>query len=130
MSAEKVAVCPNRTVGIIVNMRIMFFNVSSFKMPYNGLQLGEVADLEALTFNLALNFIRKPNVKFSTEPAILPNCCYAFALLFSVCFVYFVMSKTSFTLYKFGKFCDLILNWLRFLIFGFVEAFSILIPGS
>jgi hypothetical protein len=38
-------------------------------------QLGEVADLEALTFNLALNFIRKPNVQFSTEPAILPNCC-------------------------------------------------------
>jgi len=26
------------------------------------LQLGEVADFEALTFNLALNFIRKPNV--------------------------------------------------------------------
>ena len=28
----------------------------------NVLQLGEVADFEALTFNLALNFIRKPNV--------------------------------------------------------------------
>jgi len=26
-------------------------------MTANGLQLGEVADLEALTFNLALNFI-------------------------------------------------------------------------
>jgi len=26
-------------------------------MAGNGLQLGEVADLEALTFNLALNFI-------------------------------------------------------------------------
>jgi len=39
------------------------------------LQLGEVADFEALTFNLALMFIRKPNVQFSTEPAILPNCC-------------------------------------------------------
>jgi len=41
----------------------------------NVLQLGEVADLEALTFNLALMFIRISNVQFSTEPAILPNCC-------------------------------------------------------
>ena len=47
----------------------------------NGLQLGEVADLEALTFNLALMFIRNPNVLFSTEPAILPNCCCAFVFL-------------------------------------------------
>jgi hypothetical protein len=48
----------------------------------NVLQLGEVADLEALTFNLALMFIRKPNVQFSTEPAILPNCCCAIALVY------------------------------------------------
>jgi hypothetical protein len=41
-----------------------------------------VADLEALTFNLALMFIRKPNVQFSTEPAILPNCCCAIALVY------------------------------------------------
>jgi len=44
-------------------------------MTANVLQLGEVADLDALTFNLALNFIRNPNVQFCTEPAILPNCC-------------------------------------------------------
>ena len=50
------------------------------RMTANVPQLGEVADLEALTFNLALMFIRNPNVQFSTEPAILPNCCYAFAL--------------------------------------------------
>jgi len=51
--------------------------VDSFmKVSANVLQLGEVADLEALTFNLALMFIRNPNVQFSTEPAILPNCCY------------------------------------------------------
>ena len=31
-------------------------------IAFNVLQLGEVADFEALTFNLALNFIRKPNV--------------------------------------------------------------------
>jgi hypothetical protein len=41
----------------------------------NVLQLGEVADFEALTFNLELMLILKPNVQFSTEPAILPNCC-------------------------------------------------------
>jgi hypothetical protein len=45
------------------------------KIAYNVLQLGEVADFEALTFNLALMFIRNPNVQISTEPAILPNCC-------------------------------------------------------
>ena len=52
------------------------------KMSYNVLQLGEVADFEALTFNLALMFIRTPNVQFSTEPAILPNCCWAFVFIF------------------------------------------------
>jgi hypothetical protein len=44
-------------------------------MAYNVLQLGEVAGLEALSFNLAQMLIRNPNVHFSTEPAILPNCC-------------------------------------------------------
>jgi hypothetical protein len=46
------------------------------------LQLGEVADLEAQMFNLAQMFIRNPNVQFSTEPAILPNCCCMQAFLF------------------------------------------------
>ena len=41
----------------------------------NGLQLGEVADLEAQMFNLAQMFIRIPNVQFSTEPAFLQNPC-------------------------------------------------------
>jgi len=45
------------------------------KMPYNVLQLGEVADLEAFIFILALMFMCKQNVQFSAEPAILPNCC-------------------------------------------------------
>jgi len=49
----------------------------------NVLQLGEVTDLEVLTFILALMFIRNPNVQFSTEPAILPNCCYRQALFLS-----------------------------------------------
>ena len=42
----------------------------------NVLQLGEVVDFEALTFNLALMFIRNPNVQFSTAPPLLPNVCY------------------------------------------------------
>ena len=42
----------------------------------NVLQLGEVADLEALSFNLEQMLIRNPNVQFSAEPAILPNCCW------------------------------------------------------
>jgi hypothetical protein len=33
-----------------------------------------VEDLEALIFNLARIFIRNPNVRFSTETALLPNC--------------------------------------------------------
>jgi hypothetical protein len=44
-------------------------------ISYNVLQLGEVADLEALTFNLALMFIRNPNVQLTTTPAITPNRC-------------------------------------------------------
>ena len=49
--------------------------VSVFTLAPNVLQLGEVADFEALNFKLALMFIWKPNFQFSTEPAILPNCC-------------------------------------------------------
>jgi hypothetical protein len=44
-------------------------------MSANVLGLCEVADLEAQIFNLAQMFIRKPNVQFSTEPAILQNPC-------------------------------------------------------
>jgi hypothetical protein len=49
----------------------------------NVLQLGEVAVFERQMFNLAQMFIRNPKLDFSTEPAILPNCCYAFGLLFN-----------------------------------------------
>jgi hypothetical protein len=47
------------------------------KITANVWSLGEEADLEAQMFNLAQMFIRIPNVQFSTEPAILPNCCCA-----------------------------------------------------
>jgi hypothetical protein len=45
-------------------------------MPYNGLQLGEVAEIEAQMFSFAQKFNRRTTVEFSTKPAILPNCCY------------------------------------------------------
>ncbi len=41
----------------------------------NGLQLGEVAEIEAQMFSFAQKFNRRTAVEFSTEPAILPNCC-------------------------------------------------------
>jgi len=46
-----------------------------FKLAHNVLGLCEEAELEAQMFVLAQMFIRIPNVQFSTEPAILPNCC-------------------------------------------------------
>lgn len=43
---------------------------------HNVLQLGEVADFKRQMFDLAQMFIRNPKLDLSTEPAILPNCCY------------------------------------------------------
>jgi len=43
--------------------------------------LAKVADLKAESFSLVLSFIRNPKLDLSTEPAILPNCCYAFGFL-------------------------------------------------
>jgi len=45
-------------------------------MAGNGLQLGEVAEIEAQMYKICTMFNRIPNVQFSTEPAILPNCCW------------------------------------------------------
>jgi hypothetical protein len=45
-------------------------------IAYNGLQLGEVAEIEAQMFSFAQKVNRRTAVEFSTEPAILPNCCY------------------------------------------------------
>jgi len=51
--------------------------VLSVTLTYNGFRLGEVVELEARMFNVAQMFIRIPNVQFSTEPDILPNCLLA-----------------------------------------------------
>jgi len=42
---------------------------------HNGLQLGEVAEIEAQMFSFAQKFNRRTKVEFSTKPAIFPNCC-------------------------------------------------------
>jgi hypothetical protein len=47
----------------------------------NGLQLGAVAKIEAKMIIFAQKFNRRTTVEFSTEPAILPNCCCAFVFL-------------------------------------------------
>jgi hypothetical protein len=44
-------------------------------ITHNVLQLGEVAEIEALMFSFALKFNRRTTVDFCTKPAILPNCC-------------------------------------------------------
>jgi hypothetical protein len=52
------------------------------KLAANVLALGEEANFEAVNFLSALNLIRSTKLHLSTEPAFLPNACYAFALLF------------------------------------------------
>jgi hypothetical protein len=47
------------------------------------LALGEEADFEALNCLPALNLIRSTKLHLSTEPAFLPNACYAVVLFFS-----------------------------------------------
>ncbi len=56
-------------------------------MTHNGLALGEEADFEALNCLLALNLKRGTRLYLSTEPAFLPNACYAIVVLFQSLFV-------------------------------------------
>jgi len=46
-------------------------------MTHNVLALGEEADFEAQNCLPALNLIRSTKLHLSTEPAFLPNACYA-----------------------------------------------------
>ncbi len=90
---------------------IRFLNCRiSEKLAYNVPPLLVSCEVRNFYFLLKIKLLAKRERELTTKFAIARNGCYAFALYFSVCFVYFVMSKTSFTLYKFGKFCDLILN--------------------
>ena len=51
------------------------------RVTHNGWQLGEVADFEAQMFSFVQKFNRRTAVEFSTKPAILPNCCWAFVFI-------------------------------------------------
>ncbi|MQP53722.1 hypothetical protein GFJ95_12915, partial [Flavobacterium sp. LMO9] len=59
-----------------INFHIFFFTIFG-SIAYNVWQLGEVAEIEAQKFGFAQKFNRRTAVEFSTETAILPNCCYA-----------------------------------------------------
>jgi len=52
-----------------------FISKSSNAITDNGLQLDEVAEIEAQLFNFTQKFNRKTVVEFSTKPAILQNLC-------------------------------------------------------
>ena len=52
----------------------LFYGERSENMAHNGLQLGEVAEIEGQMLGLAQKFNRITAVEFSTKPAILPNC--------------------------------------------------------
>jgi hypothetical protein len=54
------------------NIVTLFFTA----ITANVLQLGEVAEIEAQMFSFAQKFNRRTELEFSTEPAILPNCCW------------------------------------------------------
>jgi hypothetical protein len=71
-----------RSVGIFVCRFSVFLLsvVSSFRLAPNGLALGEEADFEALNCLPALNLIRSTKLQLTTEPAFLPNACYALCL--------------------------------------------------
>jgi hypothetical protein len=60
----------------------MFEVAVLLRVSTNFLALGDEADFEALNCLTALNLIRSKKLHLSTEPAFLPNACYAFALLF------------------------------------------------
>lgn len=59
---------------LIIDSLFNFCSVAR-RVSANGLQLGEVAEIEAQMCSFAQKFNRRTAVEFSTEPAILPNCC-------------------------------------------------------
>ncbi len=85
------------------NVSLLFCTVFFSNIAGNGLQLGEVAEIEALMFSFAQKFNRRTAVEFSTEPAILPNCCYLLCC-FRLHIFYYEFNNFVFTLlYKFFR---------------------------
>ena len=79
------------------------FAVRFSKLTANGWQLGEVAEIEAQMFSFAQKFNRRTAVEFSTEPAILPNCCYLLCCFWLHIFYYEFNDFVFTLLYKFFR---------------------------
>ena len=78
-------------------LRTFFYAHYCQMVSSNGLQLGEVAEIEAQMFSFAQKFNRRTELEFSTEPAILPNCCYLLCF-FRLYIFYYEFNDFVFTL--------------------------------
>ena len=58
---------------LLLSMLVIRCYAVVHKITANGLQLGEVAEIEAQMFGFAQKFNRRTAVEFSTKPAILPS---------------------------------------------------------
>ena len=77
MRWQKMALLVLRRVGLCIGQNQMCLLCGwLFTLTHNVLQLGEVAEIEAQMFSFEQKFNRRTKLEFSTEPAILPNCCY------------------------------------------------------
>ena len=57
------------TDNLVLSVSSLMFVLSSRRVAHNGLQLGEVAEIEEQMYKICTMFNRIPNVQFSTEPA-------------------------------------------------------------
>ena len=60
----------------IIDYICLLYLVLHCKIEYNGSRLGEVAEIEAQMFGLALQFNRCTDVQLTIKTAILANTCY------------------------------------------------------
>jgi hypothetical protein len=78
------------------------FKCQTGRIEHNVLALGEEADFEALNCLPAQNLIRSTKLHLSTEPAFLPNACYAVGFLLCRLFVeWFPLSFFEINVVKF-----------------------------
>jgi len=64
--------------------RANFFLWNFRKITYNGLQICDVADLEALIFNLWLMFIRCRMFQIPLSPPYSQMCCYGLVFVYNI----------------------------------------------
>jgi hypothetical protein len=63
------------TMTKMVKRIVLIVATTWSKLFHNVMQLGEVAEIEAQMFGLAIHFNRCTDFQLTTKPAILPNCC-------------------------------------------------------